>query len=189
MKLPFWMMPGSWGLKGDTRAIAEAEYYLEGEDLERKISNIRFKDDTYNFQKTSINIDFKYKKIDEYQRDKALLEIENLSPSDKEKSLLEIDRRHNKITEKGYEKAIATIDGEPWIGVLNSEFEATLDGNGSLALELDWNPEFIAYLKANGYTGDIESDIVDKWISDIWKESAPTDEVTLPLAGRRPFPV
>ena len=33
-KLPFSMMPASWGLKGKTRAIAEAEYYYDGEELE-----------------------------------------------------------------------------------------------------------------------------------------------------------
>ena len=39
-KIPFWMMPASWGLKGKTREIAEAEYYLEGKDLEEKLAEI-----------------------------------------------------------------------------------------------------------------------------------------------------
>lgn len=39
-KLPFWMLPASWGLKGKTRAIAEAEYYFEGKDLEEKLAEI-----------------------------------------------------------------------------------------------------------------------------------------------------
>ena len=30
LKVPFSMMPASWGLKGKTRAIAEAEYYYVG---------------------------------------------------------------------------------------------------------------------------------------------------------------
>ena len=33
-KLPFSMMPASWGLSGKTRAVAEAEYYYDGEELE-----------------------------------------------------------------------------------------------------------------------------------------------------------
>jgi hypothetical protein len=39
-KLPFWMLPASWGLKGKTREIAEAEYYHEGQDLEEKLAEI-----------------------------------------------------------------------------------------------------------------------------------------------------
>jgi len=39
-KLPFRMMPGSWGLRGKTRAIAEAEYYYEGAELKAKLAEI-----------------------------------------------------------------------------------------------------------------------------------------------------
>ena len=39
-KLPFRMMPGSWGLRGKTRAIAEAEYLYEGEELTAKLAEI-----------------------------------------------------------------------------------------------------------------------------------------------------
>ena len=39
-KLPFSMMPASWGLKGKTRAIAEAEYYYEGEELEEVLAEL-----------------------------------------------------------------------------------------------------------------------------------------------------
>ena len=34
------MMPASWELKGKTRAIAEAEYYYEGEELEKVLADI-----------------------------------------------------------------------------------------------------------------------------------------------------
>jgi hypothetical protein len=39
-KIPFWMLPASWGLNGKTRAIAEAEYYFEGKELEEKLAEI-----------------------------------------------------------------------------------------------------------------------------------------------------
>ena len=39
-KLPFSMMPGSWGLRGKTRAIAEAEYLYKGEELTTKLAEI-----------------------------------------------------------------------------------------------------------------------------------------------------
>jgi hypothetical protein len=39
-KLPFWMLPASWGLKGKTREIAEAEYYFNGKELEERLAEI-----------------------------------------------------------------------------------------------------------------------------------------------------
>jgi hypothetical protein len=39
-KLPFRMMPGSWGLRGKTRAVAEAEYLYEGDELTAKLAEI-----------------------------------------------------------------------------------------------------------------------------------------------------
>lgn len=44
-KIPFGMMPASWGLSGNTRKIAEAEYYYEGKDLELKLAEINSDDD------------------------------------------------------------------------------------------------------------------------------------------------
>lgn len=34
------MLPASWGLKGKTRELAEAEYYFEGKELEERIAEI-----------------------------------------------------------------------------------------------------------------------------------------------------
>ena len=45
-KLPFSMMPASWGLKGKSRAIAEAEYYYDGEELEEALAEIEAESDT-----------------------------------------------------------------------------------------------------------------------------------------------
>ena len=43
-KIPFNWMPGSFGLKGRTRDIAQAEYELTGYELERRLLDIK-KDD------------------------------------------------------------------------------------------------------------------------------------------------
>jgi len=43
--LPFWMMPGSWGLTGTTKAVAEAEYYYEGKELDWRIKIINAEND------------------------------------------------------------------------------------------------------------------------------------------------
>lgn len=41
--LPFGCMPGSWGLKGKTRAIASAEYYYSLYDLEVELAYIEYR--------------------------------------------------------------------------------------------------------------------------------------------------
>lgn len=38
--IPFSWLPASWGLSGKSRAIAEAEYYYEGNDLEDKLAEL-----------------------------------------------------------------------------------------------------------------------------------------------------
>ena len=64
------------------------------------------------------------------------------------------------------EKALATIDGEPWVKVLEVEFaDPTHPSIGSM--ELDWNDAFIAMLKENGYSGRTDEEIVDMWFRDL----------------------
>jgi len=43
--LPFWFLPGFWGLKGKTRDRAKAEYELTGFDLEKKLIELNQKSD------------------------------------------------------------------------------------------------------------------------------------------------
>jgi hypothetical protein len=38
--IPFNWLPASWGLRGKSRAIAEAEYYYEGNELEEKLAEL-----------------------------------------------------------------------------------------------------------------------------------------------------
>ena len=72
MKLPFSMMPASWGLKGKTRAIAECEYYYEGEELEKELAALNLETAE---EKTIANLDIDYKNgkigISEYEKERA----------------------------------------------------------------------------------------------------------------------
>lgn len=76
-KLPFSMMPASWGLKGKTRAIAEAEYYYEGEELEKVLAALEV--DTPE-EKTLAELEVDYKNgkigISEYEKQVAELKDE-----------------------------------------------------------------------------------------------------------------
>jgi len=74
-KLPFSMMPASWGLKGKTRARAEAEYYYDGDELEKALAAI---DAETEEEKTvaEIEIDVKNGKLSQSEADKRIAGLE-----------------------------------------------------------------------------------------------------------------
>ena len=129
-KLPFSMMPASWGLKGKSRAIAEAEYYYEGEELEE-----------------------------------ILAEINAESDEDKELAKLQVQLKNGKIGQYEFDKKVAELREEPYVNVLK------LDVNPENAkagyMELDWNDHFVKFLHDNGYTGDSDEAVVNKWFNDV----------------------
>ena len=129
-KLPFWMLPASWGLKGKTRSIAEAEYYFEGKELEE-----------------------------------TLAEINAETPEDKEISVLAVKLKHEEISQDAYDKAVATIRKQPWVNVVKMGVNPSNVAAGYF--ELDWNEEFIAMLYENGYVGQSDEEVVNKWFNDV----------------------
>ena len=62
-------------------------------------------------------------------------------------------------------KEIATLKKEPYIAVLDTQVNPENVRNGFF--ELDWNEYFIVQLRANGYQGSTEEEIVDQWFQDL----------------------
>jgi hypothetical protein len=169
-KLPFGMLPGHWGLAGRTREIAKAEYELEGYELEQKLLSIKSEDFTVEeIQRKCADIDFEHKKITEPEYHRRLAE---LIKDEKQKTLaiLELDWREGKITELEYQKTIATLKDEPWVIVLNMDFggKSALEGS----FELDWNEQFVAKLKAEGYVGVTDDVVVNQWFMEVCRNVA-----------------
>ena len=129
-KVPFSMMPASWGLKGKSRAIAEAEYYYEGQELEEILATIGADTDI-----------------------------------DKEIAKLDVQLKNSKIGKYEHEKQVAELKEEPYVNVLK------LDVNPENAkagyMELDWNDHFVKFLHENGYRGENDEDVVNKWFNDV----------------------
>jgi hypothetical protein len=73
-KLPFGMLPASWGLKGKSRLVAEAEYYYEGEDLEKKLAVIDA-DNEDEAQIAELRIDLKNENIGKVEFEKKVAGI------------------------------------------------------------------------------------------------------------------
>ena len=100
MKLPFGMMPASWGLKGKSRAIAEAEYYYEGEDLEKALAELTAETDA-DKEVAKLDIDLKNEKIGKVEYEKKVAEIREepfinvlemgVNPEDAKVGFIELD--------------------------------------------------------------------------------------------------
>lgn len=67
----------------------------------------------------------------------------------------------SKIHEK--EKREATERNEPWVAVLDTHVNSDNIKNGFF--EMDWNDKFIDVLLDEGFTGDTQEEIVEKWFN------------------------
>lgn len=100
MKLPFGMMPASWGLKGKSRQIAEAEYYYEGEDLEKALAELTAETDA-DKEVAKLDVDLKNEKIGKVEYEKKVAEIREepfinvlemgVNPEDAKVGFIELD--------------------------------------------------------------------------------------------------
>lgn len=170
-KLPFKWVPGSWGLRGRTREIAEAEYELSGYDLEIRLLEISSSDsqDSNSYKHKLLKIQKKYNKVtqDEYDLESInLIEdkvVQNLA-------LIEFDFKKGKLTDTEYSKKLATLKGEPWVNIVNMDFTQKSSLEGSF--ELDWNQAFVDKLKDEGYTGPTPDNIVNQWFMELCRNIA-----------------
>lgn len=58
---------------------------------------------------------------------------------------------------------------EPYVSVIEDYY----DPEHGHKFKLDWNEEFVAYLKENGYSGDSDEQIVEKWMQNICDSNNP----------------
>ena len=68
------MLPASWGLKGKSREIAEAEYYYEGIDLKKRLAEINA-DSEQDAEVAKLQVDLDSDVISQAQYDKSVAEI------------------------------------------------------------------------------------------------------------------
>ena len=165
MKLPFKMMPGHWGLKGKTREIAQAEYELIGEGLERRLNEINSEDDE-ELSLKNLKVDRKYNHITKEEYDYKYVDLTYVAGTDRTLAKLELDKKYGKITASEYEKALYSLNGDPWVGVVGSEFQPS-SGTSGFSFELDWNQAFVDMCVEAGYNGANEEQIVEQWFEDV----------------------
>lgn len=251
--IPFNWLPASWGLVGPAHAEAKAHYELDGEDLDRRLLEIRHAKDTDEYAIGQLKLDLAYKVIDQYEHDRRLIPIKFKRDSvEHDMAVLKLDKAHNKISDYDYEigeatilnggkiepriklkidkahgkiapyehdlkiaeldfpepdsleyqiavltadynhgkietlefeKTLATAKNEPWVGIVDNGFDEA-EGINGLYFELDWNDQWVAFLKKNGYGGSTDDQIVEQWFSDVCRSQA---EET-PVAANEPVP-
>lgn len=166
MKIPFHLLPASWGLKGKTRQIAEAEYLYTGYELERELAKINIDDQT-ELDLAMVKIDLKHGKIDEYEADRRQARITTAKEADEkvsEMAMLDADLKHNKISQQEYDRKKADILGEPYMAMPKISWDPA--DPSKTFFELDYNDHFVRYLEQHGYTGS-EEDIINRWLNDV----------------------
>ena len=166
--IKFSWLPGSWGLRGKSRAIAEAEYLYNGYDLDVALAKIDAKfDDTYPLNERLIAIELKYNKIDQYEADRRLARLALPEPTDEKiiaSAMLAIDLKHGKISQQEYERKNADILEEPFMAMPKISWDPV--DPSKTYFELDYNEHFVTYLQENGYVG-AEDDVINKWLNDV----------------------
>lgn len=75
----------------------------------------------------------------------------------------EINMKVKKTTKKTEQKQ--TKSEEPMVKVLQVNVNPDNPKNGFF--ELDWNDEFVNMLKQNGYQGNSQEEIVDRWFQSL----------------------
>lgn len=217
--IPFRMLPASWGLAGQAFDEAEAYYMFDGEELQRRLAEIRHRDDPkqlarkraqidrdhgvmdeYDYRKKVLEIDGKtgdrreqlaldleFGKIDNYQHDRERATLD-YTEADLDLALAEIDLAYEKITQREYDKTVATSKQEPWVGIINDGYDQKLGING-VYFEFDWNSYWVEYLRLNGYQGTSEEEIVKRWFQDVCRATALEDDPQesadiVPFSGR-----
>jgi len=110
-KIPFKWLPASWGLKGQSFDLAEANYYYTGKELDLKLLDVEVKYGLSKKEKDKkcIEIEYKYGNIEDYQYDLKLAEIEydnKIPPSVR----LELELKHKIIDQYEYDTGKVRID-------------------------------------------------------------------------------
>lgn len=86
---------------------------------------------------------------------------------DMEERISEIDLEFGRITQDEHSKKVATLNGDPYVKVLNIDLDENSPGAGFF--ELDFNEHFVEYLANSGYEGIEPDEIVDNWFNDLCK--------------------
>lgn len=163
--LGIYLNPKNWLLPEREKKIKLIEATLSGETKDRALADMMPNEEDRKFR--HLNIDLQYGKISPYEF--AIKEAELLITDEDElaRAKLSADLYHKVVTKQQYDHKLADLNNEPYVAVLNIDFDTKNPSNGYF--ELDFNEHFVEYLANNGYNGIEPEEIVNEWFSDLCK--------------------
>lgn len=183
--IPFRFTPASWGLVGDAYLEAEAHYNHTGEELERRLLEIRVKSDSNGLLKWKlglVDIERRYGKLTEHEAALRRLEITQPPGVEYDLAVLKINHTYGKISDVEYQKTHAALSNEPWVCIVNSGFDPS-QGVEGVFFEFDWNQQWIEFLRSHGYTGHTDEQVIDEWFTDVCRsQQINTDTVPFSIS-------
>ena len=121
----------------------------------------------------------------DYQRAIVMHDIPDKDSVEHKVAMLKIDYDFDKIDQNNYEKSVANLTGQPWVGIIDHGFKPEEGVNG-VYFEFDWNKEWIDFLRNNGYHGKSEEEIVEQWFSHVCgTQTEPDDNQPVPFNSGR----
>jgi len=168
-KIPFGLMPGHWGLKGKTRLRAQAEYELEGMELDMRLAEIDH-DDLVQRELAQLDVKLKHKQIDLYDYDVQYNTIKLKDDALLPEVLLDLDLKHHRISQLEHDRKLADLRSEPWVSMPDIKWDPQ-DPSKSY-FELDYNEHFVTFLRNNGYKGISDDQIVESWLTEVCRAVA-----------------
>lgn len=108
MKIPFNLLPASWGLRGKSREIAEAEYYLSGKELELKLAEIQ-EDDHVQRELRILKIQNKYGELNNLDLALKIVELTETDQITKQSKILTVKHEHGLISDYDLDVELAKI--------------------------------------------------------------------------------
>lgn len=91
------------------------------------------------------------------------------------KQVLWIKNHYNEISDLIYQKELHTLEGKPFIELIEGKYSKDEYGSGRLSFEFEWNQLFILELKKNGYAGMDPDEIVNNWFVDVCYQIADSE--------------
>ena len=154
--------------KGLARATLEVDlryHRIDAYNHAHRVAELEISDPD-KLQLRKIDIDLAHERLSPYEAARQKATIQTRSGRERDLRLLQVDHEFKHIDRHTYDKQRAILCDEPWIAIINSGFDPTKGVDG-VFFEFDWNAQWIAFLKKNGYEGVTDEQVVDDWFTDV----------------------
>ena len=160
----FWLWPRHWGLRGRDRKEARIRYNAKSDyDAELEIIKLDFP------QLFDENL--------EQDEDEDFIAAEQRAYDE---AVLDVQLKHGKIRKKEYDEKMKDMSGEGWVKVIGVEYNP--DKPEQAGMVLDYNEQFVIDLRAAGYEGQTDDEVVSQWLDHLFLSSL-VEDVDLEIAS------